>query len=262
MKIRCPHCKANLNARDECKGKQARCPKCKQQFIITPLTEYVHEELCARCGRSIGASQQACVFQGQIVCADCDKKLREPSKLSTGPEEAPSSETSSRLKLLPFREANWVGIAVGALLMLVAFGISDEQRKSERARPLTPHAPIRMPAKPRLPMESDALDSILLFAVGVAFIVRSFLPGFTLLRGISLFFGGLAFGIGNVMVASLVVLIVIMAKGNEPVGGVMEEAPVGGAIGWLLACLLAIAFGIFSLRYAFKGAYTEEHDEH
>lgn len=34
METQCPHCKAKFNAPDEYIGKQAKCPKCKQAFII------------------------------------------------------------------------------------------------------------------------------------------------------------------------------------------------------------------------------------
>src|ERR1700722_1751241 len=34
MLVRCPHCQAQLNVRDELSGKMARCPKCSEQFRI------------------------------------------------------------------------------------------------------------------------------------------------------------------------------------------------------------------------------------
>lgn len=38
------------------------------------------KEICANCGRQIPPSEQACVFNGKIVCAECDEKLRSDSK--------------------------------------------------------------------------------------------------------------------------------------------------------------------------------------
>ena len=39
MKTKCPHCKANFKVADEHLNKNAKCPKCKQAFVIVPLTE-------------------------------------------------------------------------------------------------------------------------------------------------------------------------------------------------------------------------------
>jgi hypothetical protein len=36
MKIRCPHCGAHLNVRDELTGKQGRCPRCRKELTIEP----------------------------------------------------------------------------------------------------------------------------------------------------------------------------------------------------------------------------------
>lgn len=41
------------------------------------------KEVCAKCNREIDRSEQACVFNGEIVCAECDKKLRGGSGLQT-----------------------------------------------------------------------------------------------------------------------------------------------------------------------------------
>ena len=37
MKTQCPYCKTSFRVRDESKGKQCKCPKCNQQFIIGEL---------------------------------------------------------------------------------------------------------------------------------------------------------------------------------------------------------------------------------
>ncbi len=36
MKIRCPHCGAHLNVRDDLAGKQGRCPRCRKELTIEP----------------------------------------------------------------------------------------------------------------------------------------------------------------------------------------------------------------------------------
>jgi hypothetical protein len=43
-------------------------------------------EACSKCGRLLTHSQQACVFGGMIVCAECDKVLRNKQ----APQPAPS----------------------------------------------------------------------------------------------------------------------------------------------------------------------------
>jgi hypothetical protein len=46
-------------------------------------------EICSNCGREIGRSEQAYVFEGKIVCAECDKALR--TNLIVEPAEIPES---------------------------------------------------------------------------------------------------------------------------------------------------------------------------
>lgn len=38
MKTQCPHCKAGFEVRDSYSGKNAKCPKCKQVFVVTAYT--------------------------------------------------------------------------------------------------------------------------------------------------------------------------------------------------------------------------------
>lgn len=40
-------------------------------------------EICSNCGRELRRSEQACVFKGEIVCAECDRKLRSDSGLQS-----------------------------------------------------------------------------------------------------------------------------------------------------------------------------------
>ncbi len=51
-------------------------------------------EICSNCGRAISRSEQAYIFEGNIVCAECDKELRSgplPEPLAV-PEPAASPE--------------------------------------------------------------------------------------------------------------------------------------------------------------------------
>jgi len=76
MKTQCPHCQAKFKAPDESTGKKVNCPKCNQQFVISPLIKDKIVEVCSNCCKEIEKLEQACVFKGEIVCAECDKKLR------------------------------------------------------------------------------------------------------------------------------------------------------------------------------------------
>lgn len=91
MKTQCPHCYAKFNSRDEHKGKKVKCPKCNQAFVIGPLAKVTRAESCSRCGREIGEFEQAHVFDGKIICAECNQKLRKVEDDSTI-EQAPSTK--------------------------------------------------------------------------------------------------------------------------------------------------------------------------
>ncbi len=64
-------------------------------------------EICSNCGREIGRSEQAYVFGGKIVCAECDNALRsnqtvQPTEIPK-PAAAPEPTTSAELQ---FEESN------------------------------------------------------------------------------------------------------------------------------------------------------------
>ena len=100
-------------------------------------------EICSNCGREIARSEQAYVFEGKIVCAECDNTLRsgpvdEPAatpELSALPEpisavqsqpEAPSlSEPAEQEKENQSQDADEpVGfIIAGVILCLLGIGL-------------------------------------------------------------------------------------------------------------------------------------------
>jgi hypothetical protein len=55
-------------------------------------------EICSNCGREINWSEQAHVFEGNIVCAACDKDLREGPQLQPTASPEPQAEATSPLK--------------------------------------------------------------------------------------------------------------------------------------------------------------------
>jgi hypothetical protein len=60
-------------------------------------------EICSNCGREMPRSEQAHVFEGKIVCAECDNALRsnqiaEPNEIPE-PPTAPGPTTTAELQL-------------------------------------------------------------------------------------------------------------------------------------------------------------------
>jgi hypothetical protein len=47
-------------------------------------------EACSKCGRLLPPSQQACVFGGMIVCAECDRALRSKQAPQSAPSPKPA----------------------------------------------------------------------------------------------------------------------------------------------------------------------------
>lgn len=59
-------------------------------------------EICSNCGREIGRSEQAYVFEGKIVCVECDNALRsnqtvKPTEIPKPPAE-PEPKTTVELQ--------------------------------------------------------------------------------------------------------------------------------------------------------------------
>ena len=55
-------------------------------------------EICSNCGRAINRGEQAYVFEGNIVCAACDKELREGPQPQPTASPEPQAEAASPLK--------------------------------------------------------------------------------------------------------------------------------------------------------------------
>lgn len=53
-------------------------------------------EICNKCGRGIDSSEQAFIFNGEIVCGACDKKLRTESKPETSDLTKPDKAVSGK----------------------------------------------------------------------------------------------------------------------------------------------------------------------
>jgi predicted Zn finger-like uncharacterized protein len=92
MDVQCPNCQAKFDAADEDKGKNAKCPKCNQLFVLAAL------DVCVRCGEVIGKTEKTYVIDGGPVCAVCDQKLAGdtsvPELVATGHVEGDEAKGS------------------------------------------------------------------------------------------------------------------------------------------------------------------------
>ncbi len=97
-------------------------------------------EICSNCGPEISRSEQACVFAGNIVCAECDNTLRsvpvdELAAISAGPAPATEvelqTETPGPSAPLEQEKANQIRneskpvgfIITGVILCLLGIGL-------------------------------------------------------------------------------------------------------------------------------------------
>jgi hypothetical protein len=149
-------------------------------------------EICSNCGRDIARSEQAYVFEGKIVCAECDNALR------TGTVDEPA--TTPELSALPEP-------------------ISAVQSQSEEPS-------LSEPAEQEKVNQSQDTDKLIgfitagvsLFLIGIALIHIG-------LAGLAAFFiGGILFGIvltgwllilGILILTSGIVVIVIAATTRQ-----------------------------------------------
>lgn len=62
-------------------------------------------EICSNCGKEIGRSEQAYVFEGKIVCVECDKALRTNQIPETTERTEPQTEPEPTISVeLQFEE--------------------------------------------------------------------------------------------------------------------------------------------------------------
>jgi predicted Zn finger-like uncharacterized protein len=123
MKTQCPHCQAKLKAPDGATGKKVNCPKCNQPFVISPLIKDNIVEVCSNCSKEIRELEQACVFNGKIVCGECDRKLRNSGNVqllsSKKPQEDLQTDTKNQVDVnmvLP-KTVNYRSQAVTSMIL-------------------------------------------------------------------------------------------------------------------------------------------------
>ena len=263
METQCPNCQARFKADDKYQGKKVNCPKCSRSFVIVAVMQGPVVESCTRCGKKIGRIEQACILNGKILCKGCDQILRKVSKgVDSGDMRTVKPEyASSRQKLrwLPLGEANKVGIAISVLFLLSGiYTISQGPRKETGIRSMTIEG--KLASVTYVHTLEYQLEASLWIAVGLCLLVRSFLSGLGLARGVIAAFGAylstlplvLIIGLGlpkapgvEFMEFSFWVLgIAVLIFGFRPDKDHKEKS---------VAVVLAILCGPFAWLYVYRG---------
>lgn len=84
------------------------------------------KEICTNCGRQMPGSEQACVLNGNIVCAECDKKLRGEVKYESAEMIRPKAAEAKKEKPIPIEGklpkkaySSWKLYVLGAVLLVL-----------------------------------------------------------------------------------------------------------------------------------------------
>ncbi|MBN2271506.1 MAG: zinc-ribbon domain-containing protein [Sedimentisphaerales bacterium] len=154
MRTQCSHCQSMFKVPEEHKGNKVKCPKCGQLFVIRPFVEKAPLEVCSSCGRNIGKLDHPCVFEGEVVCTECDEKFREVRRVSPDAELPPSKspEQVCKPEWLPLSQASKAGIIVASIVILSGIGMLFY--KSE-----VPHAPAQKMREISIPAGAPILDN-------------------------------------------------------------------------------------------------------
>lgn len=182
MKTKCPNCKAKFNSPDEGEGKEVKCPKCAVPFVITPLAEKVTVtvEVCTSCGKRIGKLEQACLFEGNIVCAQCDSKLRLESNEPIEQVVNLSDATFEQLRkgnIQATAEVSIGGIIVAVIFVFIAFlpMINDAMVPPDRSTRMY---------NPEIEKFSNISIFLICLGVAITLFIRSLLGRFGFWRGV------------------------------------------------------------------------------
>lgn len=81
MKTQCPHCEAVYKIPDAYRDKQINCLKCKEAFTARKyegVNKAQKVEHCENCGKAMEKLEREYVYEGQVVCKQCNESLRHP----------------------------------------------------------------------------------------------------------------------------------------------------------------------------------------
>lgn len=119
-------------------------------------------EICSKCGREIPKSEQACVFSGEIVCVECNSRLRSHSQLprpsaglqqrASSPRRVDEEETANRAfrtgrrSLLVFTGTAFV-LVLAVCTATYLFFLDTERPDAGRARTIVPDPQTTQPER-------------------------------------------------------------------------------------------------------------------
>lgn len=128
MITKCPHCNTKFKAHDDLKGRKTKCPKCERLFTIVEFSSARKVgagqndiplnglEICTSCKRTIGRLEKAYVFNDEIVCRECNEKLRS-AKNSDRSTEAYKAKLEQLHKISTYLTLKRMKtVAIGALI--------------------------------------------------------------------------------------------------------------------------------------------------
>lgn len=142
------------------------------------------KEICTYCGRQMPSSEQACVFEGNIVCAQCDNKLRSKPNIPIQQQVIASDNSLEKMQKQNNQATTKVsiwGIIVSAFLIFIAF--------LPKINKLFEESLLEPPSRPTISYNQEVgsfIDTVYLLTwigTGLILFVRSLLPGLGFLRG-------------------------------------------------------------------------------
>lgn len=192
------------------------------------------KEICAECGRQMLGSEQACIFEGNIVCAQCDNKLRsKPDVPIQQPVNASCSSFEKKQKQdnQTTAKISILGIIVSVFLIFIAF-LPEINKLFEEA----PLEPLNRPtiSYNQEVGSSQTLYLLIWIGAGLFLFIRSLLPGLGFLRGcltvIGAFFTCLGFSL----------VLFILSKHGFPSNFRASGALAGLLFGFFLGVIILI----------------------
>lgn len=195
----------------------------------------------------IGKLEQACIFDGQIVCSDCDQKLRKGSKDSILKELPVAREfaKSGRVIDQKSRKGGTVAIIVALILIFIVFYAFCRPRyvpvmQFDGSR----YVGYKYITVNGLQSTTDWLSMFAFIGPSLLLIARSFVPRLGLWRGVLTWVGGLMVSLA--VCTFLIALIV----GIHATGAIPTVSSTW--IGLMMAMALFLIPGIIMLKFGFS----------
>jgi predicted Zn finger-like uncharacterized protein len=193
MKTKCPHCNTQFKTIDEYVSKKAKCPKCNQTFIIIAFNE----------NETISSMINAAEAQSKDSNPSPDKRQANHDTMRKREDLGGELNTAKqKTKWLPSNQANKMGIAISAAIMIIGivwvgiWALSEIETKTETFSPYSnTQEPITVTWTHWPNLYSILTLLAFIISPAVCLMLRSFRPKMVLWRGILTLFGGLLIGL-------------------------------------------------------------------